>query len=809
MKFKDIIAGASILCLASVVSCNKDMDGNLSESGKIVSLSVNSAQTDISKTWVNAAIGESVLPVYWSNGDMIAVNGIASNALELDPGEKASSAVFKVRNVSTPYYVLYPASGMESIDEDYRMKVIIPGEQNYVEDSFDNGSAVMCAYAENGSEPVSLKNCCGAICVMLKDEGNTAITSLTLNSLGETQICGEYSLDVENAVLVPVSGGKSISMVFPDGSTELTPEGKRFIFAIPAGEYPAGFSLKFIDERKHVLRCFWLRKAAEEEAGVEVKAGTMVMFEAREYQPDAREITCAQDWEDFAAAYNAGSWEEDWLGKDGSVKITEDFTSEKLSKITNFSAILDGCGHTVTQTAGVSPLIGTLSGTVRNLTFAGTMTPSDPATAGAVVLATNMVGDASIENCVNKMDIILTTTKKSVIAAFVRTMNGGNITNCVNDGTINAAIDINSQDQPILAGGFVSTISLDSPASIVDCENNADITVTLVRDAGSSKRPVQAGYGGIVGTYIKGQGNNFLTLERCVNNGQIKVGYSAAPTQTAEFISGVGGIIGCALTFIASGTTPWFKTGRPTESELTSEDCVYMVMKDCVNNGDIYSDLISSCSSDNVTKACAGGLAGVLNGRSDQHIEIIGCESYGKVIPHEQKYSRSALCTAAGGLTGYGAYVDFKNCTLKSEQIGTSKRQSYSVGGVIGFAVAAFNIESCNIFANLQFIRCTTYTPSNYAIGFTLSTQVNTDGGLYPTFIMIDGSSVTNSRFGGTIAYNSSTITYNANSAPKLDKTETITASTVDVRIPSGSFGYNTSYLSKVTISNNSYWNGN
>ena len=159
MKFKDIIAGASILCLASVVSCNKDMDGNLSESGKIVSLSVNSAQTDISKTWVNAAIGESVLPVYWSNGDMIAVNGIVSNALELDPGEKASSAVFKVRNVSAPYYVLYPATGMESIDEDYRMKVIIPGEQNYVEDSFDNGRGAFAL--DRGYDPRSIyATCC-------------------------------------------------------------------------------------------------------------------------------------------------------------------------------------------------------------------------------------------------------------------------------------------------------------------------------------------------------------------------------------------------------------------------------------------------------------------------------------------------------------------------------------------------------------------------------------------------------------------------------------------------------------------------
>jgi len=806
MNFKNIIAGAFCLCLASVVACNKEQGDEVPSREGFVSLTVNSAAAVSSKTWMDANSSESVLPVYWSNGDQIAVNGIASNALEVGAGEKLSSAVFKVRNVSAPFRVLYPASFLKSVSETYEMTVTLPDTQSYVENSFGNGSAVLCAYSESEEGPVALKNCCGAICVTLKDEGNTGISALTLTSLGGNPISGDFILDVENAKLNPVSGGSVVKMTFADGGIKLSSAGTKFIFTIPAGSYPEGFSLKFLDENKHVLRCFWLRKSVNAEKGVEVNSGSIVFFEAKEYDPDAREITCAEDWEAFATAYNSGVWEDEWLGKDGTIKITSDFSAEKLTPVANFSSVLEGGNHTITQTAANMPLFSSLSGTVRNLTLAGKMSPADPGVAGAVMFATTLTKGGLIENCTNKADVVLSTSSKTVVSAFVRTMDGGTIRNCVNDGVINVVVNVNDADQPVVVGGFAATVSLNSSALISSCTNNKNITVTIDKAASSARRPVQAGYGGIVGTYVKGDAGKYLTVEKCVNNGNVNVAYSAAPTSTSALLSGVGGILGAAMTFNSTGSSSWYSSSsRP--SSVDSEDCVYMIMDKCINNGDIHNDLVSNCSSDDMFKCFSGGLAGILNGIAANHIEVKDCETYGKVTPHENKYSRSSLGCACGGFTGFGAYVDFSGCTLKSSQIGTIKRQNYSVAGAIGYVIATFKIVNCKIFADFKHIRTTDYSEDNYALCFNLSTKANTKGGVWPQLIKIDGSEVSGNKLGGTFAYNSLAVAYNA-ATPSADKTETVTASTVEARVASKSFYSNSSYTDKVTMSNNTYWDG-
>lgn len=763
------------------------------------------------KTWTDASQALPVLPVYWSDGDRINVNGVKSDALSVGEGERLASASFELRNVEAPFSILYPASAFSGIDERGVVSLEIPETQTWRKDSFGEGAALMYAYAEDEKETISLRHACGAISVNLSAEEGCTINSLSITSLGGNAIAGKFTLDSRSGELQAVEGKSRVEMLLPEGGITIVPsDGRRFIFTLPAGTYPEGFCLKFTDTAKHIFRAYWLRESEGADAGVTVVPGRMVRFEAVPYVPDAREITSAEDWAEFAAAYNAGSWEQDWLGKDGSVKIGADFTVGSLDSINKFADILDGQGHVITQTAATGPVFKSLSGTIRNLTLAGKMTEaSSPGTLGVVVFASVLSDGGLISDCINRTEITVNVKDSKMLAsAFVRTLNGGTLLRCRNEAPIKIVAELTNTMQAILSGAFAATAPVAASALIEDCTNEADITVTVVKQANSVYAPVQAGYGGIVGTVVGGTESTFLTLKGCVNNGKISAYYYPEGTGGAVPMSGVGGLVGAAVKYSSDGR--YFYYYKRAAAEIETEDCVYMEMDSCINNGDCSNGLLSTVSSDDPYKAYCGGLAGILNGLSAKHIKVSSCANYGKVVGLEAVFARSALCVVTGGLCGFGGYVDFDSCTVVSKQIGSLKRQAYSASGGIGYAMMSFSLTNCSIFADIMHIRCTDYSDSNYSLAFTLSTKQNTKGGVWWPFIKIEGSKVSNCRFGGTFTLSKDIVTYNA-STPTTFETLAMTASNIGNYIASGSFAadyYAKSFPDKVEITDNTYWNG-
>lgn len=815
MIIKKLFRAALLLGMAAAVSCTRD-GGNAGADFDLVSLEVAAPGGELSRTWLEASQSGSTLPVFWSDGDCISVNGVTSSPVSVAAGEKLTSVTFKVRNISAPFNLFYPASAVTSFSEDNAlMQIQIPDSQEYTEDSFANGAAMLYGWNDDAATMLQLKNLCGAVCITLRDaEAADVVSSFSLTSLGEEPIAGTYTLDASNGALTCVSGLKTVSMVLPEGGVQLTPDGKRFIVTVPAGSYPKGFCFRLTDAGKHVSRNYWLRPYEGAEAGVTVNPGSMVFFTASEYVPGAREITSADDWEEFAAACNAGgdAWKTEWLNKEGKVVISSDFSAETLTAIKKFSAILDGTGCTVTQTDARTPLITNLDGTVENLCLAGKMVPADPSDLGATVFVSALNGGGLVSNCVNRTVIDNSgqnANMKVVGSAFVRTMNGGSVIGCTNEADIKLSVDISTSDRPFTVGGIVATSTPTASCLIKECTNNGKVNLTLIKPGGSSLSGVNQGYAGIIGTVLAGTPEVYMTIEDCVNNGDVSVSYSAATTGSHATISGVAGIVGAIIKYTSDGKLPWYSpSSRPTPS---SEDCYYAVIRGCRNSGNINSDLVSTCSSDDCYKAFSGGIAGVLNGTSTDHIVVDNCISTGKVIPHEMQYSRSALCSVAGGLCGFAAYVDFESCTVNSPQVGSQKRQDYAASAGVGYVIATFKLSNCRFFANVYHVRATTYTPGNYSLGFGLSTQQNTAGGTYPGLIKIQGSEVTNCAFGGTLNYNSELITYNTTSKAKLDVNETVTASTFDKYIWSPSFEVDydkKGYKDMVTLSGNTYWDG-
>lgn len=799
--------------LLTAVACSKNGTATSENTvGGETVLQLSTCTAHQTKTWLDFSAGTSPLPVYWSNGDRVNVNGVASSPISVEQGQRLSNVEFKVRNIEPPYTIFYPAESFESLGDDGVVSFNIPATQEYSPDSFGCGAAMLYGYAESSEEPVELQNLCGAISVALSSADPVTITSVALTSLGEEPIAGRFTFDPVSGELEAVEGTCEVKLNLPaGGGINLSKNGTRFVFTIPAGDYPEGFRLRFDDSSKHSLKNYWLRPSKDAETGVSVIPGHIVCFSAQEYQPDAREIMDASDWDEFAMAYNAGTWQKDWLGKDGKIHVGADFTATTLKSLNAFSHELDGQGFTITQTSAKLPLFGDLTGTVSNLTLAGKMTePQDPGNAGAVVFAKSMTSNAKIVNCCNECEISVPLLEsKMLAAAFVRNFKGGVIENCTNNGAIKLNIDCTSIYPAVVAGGFIATVpSMDASGLVKNCTNNGSINIVITKQASAAYSPSQAGYGGIAGTVVAGNASNFLALENCTNNGNISVDYSVANTGAVPAMSGVGGIVGTAMKYNTNGRAQSYWTRLP--ASVDNQDGVVMSMTGCTNNGDLFNGLVCNLSSDDPYKAFCGGLAGVLNGTASKHITATSCANYGKVKGNESPYTRSALCVVTGGLCGFGGYVDFDKCTVQSKQIGSLKRQAYSAAIGIGYAMMTFSLTDCYLYADVQHIRCTNYSEGNYAIAFNLSTKQNTAGGVWWPFVKIEGSRVSGCHVGGNLILSKEVVAYNA-ATPTVTETTPITASNLVKYMASPSFTadyFQKGFPSMVTIEGNTYWNG-
>ena len=799
-----------------------------------VALKLQAPSSAATRTWIDAAGEGTTAPVYWSDGDRIAVNGVISSALAVEDGQKLASATFFLRNVEAPYSAVYPSGAWAGTDPDGNILLDIPAVQAWTEGSFAPGSALLYGSSASAEEPVAMSSLCGAITFTLRDPDEVQVGSLSITSLTDDKpIAGRFALDTETLELTPAGEvGGTVSMALPQEGLSLSAAGTSFFFSLPAGSYSDGFLIRLDDARKHILRKFWLRPSAGADPGINLEAGTLVVFEAQEYDPDAREICSAADWEEFAAALNgsAADFEKEWVGKDGSIKIGADFEAAGLTRLTSFSGVLDGCGHTVTLTNATSPLVGTLTGTIRNLTVAGTNNPADPDVIGASVFVSSLNG-GTIENCVNKANIIAPQKAKNMISgAFVRTMTGGSILNCVNEGNISLTCDVTSTSFYLMAGGFVAQVKdLTAAALIKNCVNKGKITVTAVRELKTGKAIKRAGYGGIVACIISGSADKYLTIESCTNEGDIAVDYSPVPSAgTTAAVSGAGGILGLAMEFTSEYMFKWNSYGS---SQLTSQDGVYFKMVSCTSKGNVHNGLCCSVAHGDPNSTFAAGLVGVANGLGASPALIQDCtvENISVEATTNSHYERNGFCMVSAGLAGFAGNATFKDCDVTGCRIGTLKRQSYLVAGGIGMAPVTFTMDGCRIFADIQQIRCkfdknnaNKVMDGHFAMGFCLSTKkgptggptvIAGEGGFRNTFVNPEGSEVKNCSFGGTITVNTdpTSVYYQDSTWPAPTSPITLTASNFGDYIACGTFTrdfYERNVPDMVTISDNQWWNG-
>jgi len=198
------------------------------------------------KTQLGAKDGSSY-PNYWSVGDAISVNGIASEALA-DGSEYVgtASAKFTVNGaISTPYYYAYPASAVSGYSAG-SATVTLPATQQMKTESYDQTAFVMTG--SGTSTTLTFNAVMSVIKLTVPGSYDAKISSVMFESLGTEKVSGPFITDFSG--LTAASGATARVNVYAPGDGLAF--GNSMFVVIPAQTYASGmrFTISATDGTK-------------------------------------------------------------------------------------------------------------------------------------------------------------------------------------------------------------------------------------------------------------------------------------------------------------------------------------------------------------------------------------------------------------------------------------------------------------------------------------------------------------------------------------------------------------------------------
>ena len=632
--------------------------------------------------------------VNWTASDVIFVNGQESSGLTVDTGN-AKKAVFTFANeVSAPYYSVYPASSYKAESlVDGQATVVIPAEQTYVEGDFDPAAAIMIGYSETAGK-LAFEHAVAYMQIKVTTTDGAAVKSVSIKGNAKEAMSGEFTANFAEATLVnDTNDESSVSVVCESGFTS----GKEVIIAIPARNYASGVSVTLTDVNGH-------SKLLKSTVAFEAAAGVVYSTEM-ELKPKG--IWGVNDYIAFANAVNAGDYRA-FIGEDGEVNLMADITLEsgnfKYVSV-EFNGTFDGNGHTLTSPERTTPLFAEIGaeGVVKNLNTAGTYSSfANGYWCGASSFA--KINRGTIENCNNSVNTQLDYSAPAenglVLGCFVG-QNGGTIKNCKNTGNtiVNATLGTLAANTtfstPCIAGGFAAighTVSTKpgenavgytahtgvTPGKFEKCVNEGELKITVV---GPERKTTVSAVGGICGLVVL----DGVVFDGCSNSGNVSRISNGDGSNDGS--SCVGGILGQGVQSHSSGNPHCVEANKGYNT----------VIKNCTNSGTIlhnprYSVVIELTSAGADGKAArhatAGGIAGLINGRSDAKATISGCTNSG-VVTDGWSGQRHFI----GGISGYSKNATFTNNVM------TGSLESYQglsigvAGGIVGAAYDGVTIS--------------------------------------------------------------------------------------------------------------------
>ena len=215
-----LAVAAALFAYACVTDTTNDLGVKLD--GQVTEITISLEE---SRTQLGDKAGD-FYPLYWSEGDAISVNGIASAALSAAQAGSAAATFVVEGAFATPYCIAYPAAPAG--------QVLFAENQNHVSNT-TFGSGVSTMYAYGDSNGVQLSHLTGVLKIGVV--GSATITKAQISTIDRAPIAGAFNFDFEKGVATATADSKHvINYSFGEG-VQLSSEATYLHVAVPAGVY--------------------------------------------------------------------------------------------------------------------------------------------------------------------------------------------------------------------------------------------------------------------------------------------------------------------------------------------------------------------------------------------------------------------------------------------------------------------------------------------------------------------------------------------------------------------------------------------
>ena len=289
---------AAVLCLFTAVSCNPEENNPDQPAAKTTRISIVLPTT-------KAVLGDKVgdyWPNYWKEGDIVSVNGVASEALKADAAGKASADFSFAGTIATPYCAASPASAVS----DYKSgsaTLTVPATQKYVAGSYDPDAFLL--YGKSNLEGrLSLTPCVSIFHLSVK--GTASVSRVSLIAEEGSALSGSYTTDFQS--LAPATVSNEVELV--SSSPVALPAD--FYICVPAGVAAGQVIAKVYDSADGFM-------AFAVDLKEDLKAGTMYSHDELTYEATSLKITAEGItsstavicWNDPACPYTVGVYPDE------------------------------------------------------------------------------------------------------------------------------------------------------------------------------------------------------------------------------------------------------------------------------------------------------------------------------------------------------------------------------------------------------------------------------------------------------------------------------------------------------------------
>ena len=256
---KHILRFFAVISALILVACHVDNTADVVYGDGANSLVISLPTT---RTSLGEKRGDTY-PVYWSEGDKVAVNGSESSAAMVK-SEDASKAVFTFNTtISYPYNITYPYTSTTTADVS---KAIFPAEQHYTEGTFAQGSAPMCGYVAGAGDKITLKHLTGVVKFPLASKAKGVVLSKIVITSPSAKLSGEFLVNCQNATIIPSSNStSSVTYLLPANFELPTTSVSDCYIALPAVD-AGNCSVEFVTSSGDKMIKTW--EASRIKAGV-------------------------------------------------------------------------------------------------------------------------------------------------------------------------------------------------------------------------------------------------------------------------------------------------------------------------------------------------------------------------------------------------------------------------------------------------------------------------------------------------------------------------------------------------------------